>query len=174
MFLPSVCWSRHYSNVSKKASVCDNFLIVFWLRALILRSMFNTSRPRKNGSHFADDSSKSIFLVTISLMFVPKDPINNTLALLHIMAWRRAGDKPLSELMVVKLTMHMCVTRSQWVNSILYTAPCYRPSMAIANAVGNIQCWIVCGVVVRCAGLIWSQQDFEWWWSVPLSSASLY
>ena len=29
-------------------------------------------------------------------------------------------------------------------------------------------------VFVRRAGLIWSQQDFEWWWSVPLSSASLY
>ena len=29
-------------------------------------------------------------------------------------------------------------------------------------------------VVVRCAGLLWSQQDFEWLWSVPLSSASLY
>ena len=27
---------------------------------------------------------------------------------------------------------------------------------------------------VRRAGLLWSQQDFEWWWSVPLSSASLY
>ena len=29
-------------------------------------------------------------------------------------------------------------------------------------------------IIVRRAGLIWSQQDFEWWWSVPLSSASLY
>ena len=28
--------------------------------------------------------------------------------------------------------------------------------------------------IVRRAGLLWSQQDFEWWWSVPLSSASLY
>ena len=28
--------------------------------------------------------------------------------------------------------------------------------------------------IVRRAGLIWSHQDFEWWWSVPLSSASLY
>ena len=27
---------------------------------------------------------------------------------------------------------------------------------------------------VRRAGLLWSQQDFEWLWSVPLSSASLY
>ena len=25
-----------------------------------------------------------------------------------------------------------------------------------------------CQVVVRRAGLLWSQQDFEWWWSVPL------
>ena len=29
-------------------------------------------------------------------------------------------------------------------------------------------------VIVRRAGFLWSQQDFEWWWSVPLSSASLY
>ena len=29
-------------------------------------------------------------------------------------------------------------------------------------------------VIVRLAGLLWSQQDFEWWWSVPLSSALLY
>ena len=29
-------------------------------------------------------------------------------------------------------------------------------------------------IVVRRAGLLWSQQDFEWLWSVPLSSASLY
>ena len=33
-------------------------------------------------------------------------------------------------------------------------------------------CFVV--VVVRRAGLLWSQQDFEWLWSVPLSSASLY
>ena len=29
-------------------------------------------------------------------------------------------------------------------------------------------------LIVRRAGLLWSQQDFEWWWSVLLSSASLY
>ena len=29
-------------------------------------------------------------------------------------------------------------------------------------------------IFVRRAGLLWSQQDFEWLWSVPLSSASLY
>ena len=31
------------------------------------------------------------------------------------MAWRRPGDKPLSEPMMVRLPMHTCVTRPQWV-----------------------------------------------------------
>ena len=35
-----------------------------------------------------------------SLTFVPKGPINNIPALVQIMAWRRAGDKPLSEAMM--------------------------------------------------------------------------
>ena len=34
------------------------------------------------------------------------------------MAWRRPGDKPLSEPMMVKLLTHICVTRPQWVNSL--------------------------------------------------------
>ena len=33
----------------------------------------------------------------------------------QIMAWRRPGDKPLSEPMVVSLLMHICITRPQWV-----------------------------------------------------------
>ena len=35
--------------------------------------------------------------------FVPKRPINNIPALVQIMAWRRQGDKPLSEPMMVRL-----------------------------------------------------------------------
>ena len=53
----------------------------------------------------------------ISLKFVPKGPINNNPALVQIMAWRRSGDKPLSEPMMVSLLTHICVTRPQWVNS---------------------------------------------------------
>ena len=34
------------------------------------------------------------------------------------MAWRRSGDKPLSEAMVFSLLTHICVTRPQWVNSL--------------------------------------------------------
>ena len=33
------------------------------------------------------------------------------------MAWRRPGDKPLSEPMMVSLLTHICVTRPQWVNN---------------------------------------------------------
>ena len=72
--------------------------------------MFNTLRPRQNGRHFADDIFKCIFLnenvwisIKISLKFVPKGPINNIPALVQIMAWRRTGDKPLSEPMMTQL-----------------------------------------------------------------------
>ena len=40
----------------------------------------------------------------------------NVPALIPIMAWRRPGDKPLSEPMMVNLLTHICVTRPQWVN----------------------------------------------------------
>ena len=52
--------------------------------------------------------------IKISLKFVPKGPINNIPALVHIMSWCRPGNKPLSE-PVVRLLTHICVTRPQWV-----------------------------------------------------------
>ena len=51
----------------------------------------------------------------ISLKIVPKGPINNNAALVQVMAWRRLGDKPLSEPMMLRLPTHICVTRPQWV-----------------------------------------------------------
>ena len=64
----------------------------------------NTLRPGQNGRRFADDTFKRIFLnenvrisIKISLKFVPKGPISNIPELVQIMAWRRSGDKPLSE-----------------------------------------------------------------------------
>ena len=36
--------------------------------------------------------------------------------MVQIMAWRRPGDKPLSETMMVSSPTHTCVTRPQWVN----------------------------------------------------------
>ena len=88
-----------------------------------LTTVFNTLRPIQNGRRFADDTFKGIFLnenvrisIKISLKFVPEGPINNSPALVQIMAWRRLGDKPLSKPMMVCLLTHICVTRSQWVN----------------------------------------------------------
>ena len=80
----------------------------------------NTLRPRQNGRLFADDTFKRIFLnenitisIKISLKFVPKGLINNIPALVLIMAWRRPGDKPLSEPVLVRSLTHICVTRPQ-------------------------------------------------------------
>ena len=82
----------------------------------------NALRPRQSGRHFADAILKCIFLnenawisLKISLKFVPKVRINNIPALVQIMAWRRPGNKPLSEPMMVSLLTHICVTRPQWV-----------------------------------------------------------
>ena len=84
--------------------------------------LINSLRPSQNGRHFADDIFNSIFLnenvwtpIKISLKFVPKGLINNIPALVQIMAWRRPGDKPLSEPVAVNLPTHICVTRPQWV-----------------------------------------------------------
>ena len=81
---------------------------------------------RQNGPHFAGDIFTCIFLnenvwisINISLKFVPKNPINDILALVQIMAWRQPGDKPLSEPMMVRLPTHICVTRLQWVKTTL-------------------------------------------------------
>ena len=85
-------------------------------------SHVNTLRPRQNGRHFADDILKCIFLnenvwipIKIAMEFVPKGSINNIPVLVQIMAWRRPGDKPLSEPMMLSLTRHICVTWPQWV-----------------------------------------------------------
>ena len=59
----------------------------------------------------ADDIFKCIFLndidkilIQISLKRVPRSPIDNKPALVQVMAWRRIGDKPLSEPMLSRFT----------------------------------------------------------------------
>ena len=69
--------------------------------------------PGQNGHRLADDICKRIILyekllieilIEISLKFVPKGPIDNNPTLVQIMAWRRIGDKPLSEPMFTRFT----------------------------------------------------------------------
>ena len=101
-------------------------------------SSLNTLRLRQNDCHFPDDHFKCIFLnenvwilIKISLKFVPQHSINNIPALVHIMAWRRLGDKPLSEPMMVSLLMHVFITRPQRINSPKYPKFLWETSQTI-------------------------------------------
>ena len=65
--------------------------------------------------------------INISRKFVSRGPINKIPALVQIMAWRRPGDKPLSEPMLVFVPTHICVTGPQWVKwKHALVAPVYK------------------------------------------------
>ena len=51
---------------------------------------------------------KILISINFSLKFVPKGLVNNIATLVQIMAWRRPGDKPLSEPMMVILLTRIC------------------------------------------------------------------
>ena len=91
--------------------------------------------PRLNDRRFADGASKCILLNKklwisnkISLNLVHKCPINNYPALFQTMAWRRPGDNPFSEPMLVGSLTHICVTRPQWLNDAFI---CYQVSVGL-------------------------------------------
>ena len=92
-----------------------------WIE-IVLAPFLKTLRPRQSDRYFADDTFKRIFVngdvgisIKISLRFVPLGQINTIPTLVQIMAWRRPGDKPLSEPMMVRLPTNICATRPQWV-----------------------------------------------------------
>ena len=73
--------------------------------------LINLFPPGQNGRHFADDIFRWIFvnekfciLINISMKFVPKGLNNDIPTLVHIMAWCRIGDKPLSEPMLTEFS----------------------------------------------------------------------
>ena len=107
----------------------------------------------------------------MSLKFVPKGPINNTPALVQIMAWRRPGDKPLSEPMMVSLPTHICVTRPQWVNKRdpWKSHKTSQSSMAHEKYEGydlihnhHCTCWWCDGVVFLCIKLTSHERQGVW------------
>ena len=83
---------------------------------------------------FADDIFNAFFLnknVIISIKIseiCSKGLVNNVQALVQIMAWRRPGDKPLSEPMKVCLLTHACVTRINDLNQFKagFTIQCHN------------------------------------------------
>ena len=127
-------WGRWFETLSRslwrhRNATCiqhthDSFCITAILRVSGLdnfdlpKILLNISRLRQNGCYFPDNIFECIFLkenawipIKISLKFVPKSPINNIPALVQIMAWRRPGNKPLSEAMLVSLPTQICVTQ---------------------------------------------------------------
>ena len=76
----------------------------------------------------------------ISLKFVPMGLITNILALNQIMAWRRPGDKPLSEPMMVSLLTHICVTRPQWVKTPSCTPDTYGMPLGSIHVILVLRC----------------------------------
>ena len=70
--------------------------------------------------------------------------INNIPALVQIMAWRRRGNKPLSEPVMVSLLTHICVTRPQWVKIcwlILFTNMHQYGALYERSVVKQSCCW---------------------------------
>ena len=107
---------------------------------------FNRLRPRQNGRRFAHDIFNCI-------SFDENFWILNEFSLKYVRLW---------------LTIWQYWFR-KWLGAVPATSYYLK------------QCWFRLQTharprffFVRRAGLMRSQQDFEWWWSVPLSSASLY
>ena len=128
---------HHCTHMGLLISVITCMLII--IVCLPRPGGLNTLRPRQNGRCFADDTFKRIFLnenakiwLKISLKFVPKVRIDNIPALVQMMAWRRPGDNPSSEPMMVSLLMHICVTLPHWVNG------CLRTCMPFIGQAGNV------------------------------------
>ena len=85
--------------------------------------VINSSPPGQNGRQFTDEVFRCIFvnekvcvLIKFSLKFVPKDPVDNSAALVYLMAWCRIGAKPLCEPMLTDSLTHICSTRGRLVN----------------------------------------------------------
>ena len=110
-------------NLWWSSSIVD-LNINIYVQASALGVYRNTLVPKQNGRHFLDDISKGIYWMkthTFRLRFhwsLFKDPINNISALVQIMTWRRPGNKPLSEPMMVNVLTHICITRPQWVKNV--------------------------------------------------------
>ena len=126
----------------------------------------NSLRLRQNGRHFADDILNCIslieniwILIKISLKFVPRGQINNIPALVRIMAWRRPGNKPLSEPMMDSLLTHICIFRPQWVNLGMGSPNERRHYLVTSPLIGWAQFSLA---LLSNISLHWLSPDPEW------------
>ena len=109
----SQCWPRYIASYDITSPQWVNVSVSIYYNIIIWG--LNSLRSRRNRRYNADNIFKCIFFkenvwiqMKISLKFVPDGPpITSIPALVQIMAWRRPGDKPLSEPMMVSLLADM-------------------------------------------------------------------
>ena len=110
-------WNSHPLSWIKCNTTAKTIPNRYWLIELLDNSLTHWGRYKMAAISQTTFSNAFSWMLSlwISLKFVPKVRINNIPALVQIMAWRRPGDKPLSEPMMVSLPTHICVTGPQWV-----------------------------------------------------------
>ena len=131
----------------------------------------------------ADDIFKCISLnenvrvsVKISLQVVPTVSINNIPALVQIMAWRRSGDKALSESMMISLPTHICVNQPQCVNS-KYVNMC---SVQLSNMLKDVYVAPTISSVIKPISqevriiITWPMVHLEAWINWPLYGRRIF
>ena len=116
-------WRHVYHSITI-GIIYIRYILSFWVHSGIVASNY-TLRPRQIAAILQTIFSNAIswmkiyyFRFEMSLKVVPEGPIYNIPALIRKMAWRQSGDRPLSELMMVSLLMHVWITWPQWVNKI--------------------------------------------------------
>ena len=114
IYIHTLTYKYCYPYLKCSITVCP-YILPRWL---------NTLRSRQYGRPYTDDIFKWIFLIRMygfrlkshwNLILVGTINIIPAQAML----WRRPGDKPLSELMMVRLLTHICTARPQWVKYTL-------------------------------------------------------
>ena len=117
------CWCKNVFMWNKFAMMIGFQRMSFKVATDIWRDIslhfknVNTLRWRQNGCYFQVHflEWKCMNSINVSLKFISKCPINNIPVLVHIMAWHRPSNKPISEPMMIILMPHACVTQPQWV-----------------------------------------------------------
>ena len=129
-----------------------------------------TLRPRQNGCHFTVvifkyiSFNENVWISIKSSLIFSKGPIHNIPSLVQMMAWRRPGDKPLSEQMLVGLLAHMCMYASLGLKELM--------AWILFVALSNGICYtgVMCSVGLMCSIYtlyVFKYPSHVWWRNWP-------
>ena len=117
--------------------------------------MFNTLKPRKKWTPFRRPHFqahwhewKCMNLDKISWKFALRGPINDIQASVHIMAWRRPGDKLLSEPMMISLPTQICVTWPQWITELNIEQGTYTDKYKPRSFISPLLPWLFYSILI--------------------------